>query len=104
MFVGCITEEVNLLSVPATPLAEHEVHSQPESLDHRQFSIEGLRLKAAYLLATWRKQGDRFGKGFHQDSEPFICSGFWSELAGNPYKHKDYLRVIQLADARRCAV
>jgi hypothetical protein len=61
-----VVEESNLLSVPATPFAKEEVNSETKSLDQRQLSVKGLRLKAASLLARRGQQGNRFGKRSHQ--------------------------------------
>jgi hypothetical protein len=64
--MGRVVEESNLLSVPATPFAKEEVNPETHSLDQRQLSVKGLRLKAAGLLAGWGQHGNRFGKRSHQ--------------------------------------
>lgn len=52
VFVGCVTQEANLFSVAATPLAKHEMNPKAEALENWQFVIQRFRLKTTGLPAT----------------------------------------------------
>ena len=52
VIVGCVTEETNLLSIPATPFAQQKMNPKPDALENGQLVIERLRLKPAGLPAT----------------------------------------------------
>lgn len=55
VFVGCVVEETNLLSVAATPFAEQKMNPKSDLLGQREVTIHGLRLQTRGLAATGRK-------------------------------------------------
>jgi len=49
VFVGCVVEETNLLSVAATPFAEQKMNPKADMLENWQFVIQRFRLKTTSL-------------------------------------------------------
>jgi hypothetical protein len=52
VFVGCVTEETNLLSISATPFAKQEMNPKADALENWQSVIQRFRLKTTGLPAT----------------------------------------------------
>ncbi len=63
VFVGCLAEEMNLLSISATPFAEEEMNPKADALKNGEFVVQCLRLKSAGLPATGRKRSHHPRKG-----------------------------------------